>query len=65
MLHRRAGTFTGSLEDVNDNHEPVVINGKRGSAVLTVFTGQARKDAKRLQAAGLRPKAELLLRILR
>ena len=59
MLHRRAGTFTGSLEDVNDNHEPVVINGKRGGAVLIVFTGQARKDAKRLQAAGLRPKAEI------
>jgi toxin YoeB len=30
-----------------------------------VFTKQAQKDAKRLSAAGLRPKAELLLDILR
>ena len=30
-----------------------------------VFTRQARKDAKKLNAAGLRPKAELLLDILR
>ena len=30
-----------------------------------VFTRQAQKDAKRLAAAGLRPKAEELLDILR
>ena len=30
-----------------------------------VFTKQARKDAKKLAAAGLRPKAETLLEILR
>ena len=30
-----------------------------------VFTKQAQKDAKKLSAAGLRPKAELLLGILR
>jgi toxin YoeB len=30
-----------------------------------VFTKQAQKDAKKLSAAGLRPKAELLLDILR
>jgi len=30
-----------------------------------VFTKQARKDAKKLSAAGLRPKAETLLDILR
>jgi Txe/YoeB family toxin of toxin-antitoxin system len=30
-----------------------------------VFTKQAQKDAKKLAAAGLRPKAELLLDILR
>jgi hypothetical protein len=30
-----------------------------------VFTGQAQKDAKKLAAAGLRPKAEELLDILR
>lgn len=30
-----------------------------------VFTKQAQKDARRLSAAGLRPKAELLLDILR
>jgi toxin YoeB len=30
-----------------------------------VFTKQAQKDAKKLFAAGLRPKAELLLDILR
>lgn len=36
-----------------------------GEPYRLVFTGQARKDAKRLQAAGLRPKAELLLRILK
>lgn len=29
-----------------------------------VFTRQARKDAKKLSAAGLRPKAEVLLRLL-
>jgi toxin YoeB len=29
-----------------------------------VFTKQAQKDAKKLSAAGLRPKAELLLDIL-
>jgi toxin YoeB len=29
-----------------------------------VFTGQAQKDAARLAAAGLRPKAEVLLGIL-
>jgi Txe/YoeB family toxin of toxin-antitoxin system len=29
-----------------------------------VFTSQARKDAKKLAAAGLRPKAERLLAIL-
>lgn len=29
-----------------------------------VFTKQARKDAKKLSAAGLRPKAEALLTIL-
>lgn len=30
-----------------------------------VFTRQARKDAKKLSGAGLRPKAEYLLSILR
>jgi Txe/YoeB family toxin of toxin-antitoxin system len=30
-----------------------------------VFTRQAQKDAKKLTAAGLRPKAEVLLEILR
>lgn len=30
-----------------------------------VFTEQAQKDAKKLSTAGLRPKAELLLDILR
>lgn len=30
-----------------------------------VFTRQAQKDAKKLSAAGLRPKAESLLEILR
>lgn len=30
-----------------------------------VFTKQAQKDAKKLSVAGLRPKAELLLNILR
>jgi Txe/YoeB family toxin of toxin-antitoxin system len=30
-----------------------------------VFTKQAKKDAKRLSAAGLRPKAELLIEVLR
>lgn len=30
-----------------------------------IFTGQARKDAKKLSASGLRPKAEKLLDILR
>ena len=30
-----------------------------------VFTSQARKDAKKLAAAGLRPKAEALFDILR
>ena len=30
-----------------------------------VFTRQAQKDAKKLAAAGLRPKAETLLEILR
>jgi toxin YoeB len=30
-----------------------------------VFTSQARKDAKRLSAAGLRPKAEQLIELLR
>ena len=30
-----------------------------------VFTKQARKDAKKLSAAGLRPKAERLLELLR
>ena len=30
-----------------------------------VFTKQARKDAKKISAAGLRPKAEDLLEILR
>ena len=30
-----------------------------------VFTKQAQKDAKKLSAAGLRPKAEVLLEILR
>ena len=29
-----------------------------------VYTKQAQKDAKKLSAAGLRPKAELLLKIL-
>lgn len=37
---------------------------RAGEPYRLVFTGQAWKDAKRLQAAGLRPKAELLLRIL-
>ena len=31
---------------------------------LIVFTKHARKDAKKLSAAGLRPKAEELLKIL-
>ena len=30
-----------------------------------VFTKQAQKDAKKLSAAGLRPKAEVLLEILK
>ena len=30
-----------------------------------VFTAQARKDAKKVSAAGLRPKVEVLLDILR
>jgi Txe/YoeB family toxin of toxin-antitoxin system len=30
-----------------------------------VFTRQAQKDAKKLSAAGLRPKAEMLLQVLR
>ena len=30
-----------------------------------VFTRQAQKDAKKLAAAGLRPKAEILLEMLR
>jgi len=30
-----------------------------------VFTKQAQKDAKKLSAAGLRPKAEKLIKILR
>ena len=30
-----------------------------------VFTSQGRRDAKKLSAAGLRPKAEALLEILR
>jgi len=30
-----------------------------------VFTRQAQKDAKKLSAAGLRPKAEILLEILK
>ena len=30
-----------------------------------VYTKQARKDAKKLAAAGLRPKAEILLEILK
>ena len=30
-----------------------------------VFTAQARKDAKKVSAAGLRPKVEVLLEILR
>lgn len=30
-----------------------------------VFTSQARKDAKKLSAAGLRPKAEELLELLK
>ena len=30
-----------------------------------VYTKQARKDAKKLAAAGLRPKAEALLKILK
>jgi Txe/YoeB family toxin of toxin-antitoxin system len=31
---------------------------------MVVFTNQARKDAKKLSSAGLRPKAEQLLEIL-
>ena len=30
-----------------------------------VFTSQARKDARKLTASGLRPKAEVLLEVLR
>ncbi len=30
-----------------------------------VYTKQAQKDAKKLSAAGLRPKAEIILRILK
>ena len=30
-----------------------------------VFTRQAQKDARKLERSGLRPKAELLLRVLR
>jgi Txe/YoeB family toxin of toxin-antitoxin system len=30
-----------------------------------VFTGQARKDARKLAASGLKPKAEALLELLR
>jgi toxin YoeB len=32
---------------------------------LVVFTKQAQRDAKKLSAAGLRPKAEQLIEILR
>lgn len=38
---------------------------RAGEPYRLVFTRQAQKDAKRLQAAGFRPKAELLLRILK
>ena len=34
------------------------------SSWRVVFTRQARKDAKKLSAAGLRPKAEYLLSVL-
>lgn len=32
---------------------------------VVVFTKQAQKDAKKLSSAGLKPKAELLLEVLR
>jgi Txe/YoeB family toxin of toxin-antitoxin system len=32
---------------------------------LIVFTKQAQKDAKKLSSAGLRPKAEMLIEVLR
>ena len=35
-----------------------------GSAWRVVFTKQAQKDARKLAAAGLRPKAEKLLKLL-
>jgi toxin YoeB len=35
-----------------------------GSAWCVVFTKQAQKDARKLAAAGLRPKAEKLLKLL-
>lgn len=36
-----------------------------GQSWRVVFTKQAQKDAKKLSASGLRPKAEALLSILR
>jgi len=38
--------------------------GDRVVTWTTVFTSQAKKDAKKLSASGLRPKAEELLAIL-
>jgi len=35
-----------------------------GSAWRVVFTKQAQKDARKLAAAGLRPKAEKLLKLI-
>jgi len=91
------------IDEAASSHEPIIIKGKRGSAVLiseddwraiqeTMYllnipgmresireglatpieectreldTKQAQKDAKKLSAAGLRPKAEKLIAILR
>jgi len=41
---------------------------QQGAGLVTwnlVYTAQARKDAKKVSAAGLRPKVEVLLEILR
>jgi Txe/YoeB family toxin of toxin-antitoxin system len=40
---------------------------QRGTGVVSwqlIFTRQAQKDAKKIAAAGLRPKVEILLKIL-
>ena len=41
-----------------------MLKGSRLVSYTLVYTRQARKDAKKLAAAGLRPQAERLLEIL-